>query len=167
MLIGVIADTHDDWQAIRQAAKIFTQKKIELIIHAGDWTSPFTMQKLRRATGPTPRIVTVFGNNDGDRYNFAKRAHDASIEILGEAGAIEIDGTKIGIYHGTSEILLEAMARSAMFHVVIYGHTHKIDIRKINGTLLLNPGEACGCATEKKTIAILDTKTLQPEIIQL
>ncbi|MEM5827332.1 MAG: metallophosphoesterase [Pyrobaculum sp.] len=167
MLVGVVSDTHDDWLAIRQLGRVFAQRGVEFIIHAGDWTSPFSMLKLRRALGPSPRVVTVFGNNDGDRYNFAKRAHDARIDILGEAGVVELDGVRIGVYHGTSELLVEAMAKSGMFHVVVYGHTHKIDVRRVNGALVLNPGEACGCATEKRTAAVLDIKTLEVELVEL
>ena len=106
MYVGIISDTHDDWLALRAAGRKFAEKGVELVIHAGDWTSPFSMLKLRRALGPGPRIVTVFGNNDGDRYNFAKRAQEAGVDILGEAGLVEVGGVKIGVYHGTSELLV-------------------------------------------------------------
>lgn len=167
MLVGVISDSHDDWQALIAVGKKLRAMETQLVIHAGDWTSPFSMLKLRRALGPEAKIVTVFGNNDGDRHNYALKAREAAVEILGEAGAVEVDGIKIGIYHGTSDILVEAMAKSSLFHVVIYGHTHKPDVRRLNGTLLINPGELCGCAGEKKTAAVLDTKTLQIQLIEV
>ena len=165
MLVGVISDTHDDYTAVRRLAEIFKHRGVEAVIHAGDWTSPFMMLKMRRIFPEVP-IYTVFGNNDGDRYMFAKRAADAKVEVLGEGALLQIGGRRIGIYHGTAEVLVEAMARSGMFDVVIYGHTHKVDIRRVNGTLVLNPGEACGCATEKKTAAILDLKTLDVELVE-
>ncbi|MEM1596911.1 MAG: metallophosphoesterase [Pyrobaculum sp.] len=167
MYVGIISDTHDDWLALRAAGRKFAEKGVELVIHAGDWTSPFSMLKLRRALGPGPRIVTVFGNNDGDRYNFAKRAQEAGVDILGEAGLVEVGGVKIGVYHGTSELLVEAAARSGMFDVLVYGHTHRIDVRRVNGALVINPGEACGCATEKKTAALLNIKTLEVDVLEL
>ncbi|MFN3805209.1 MAG: metallophosphoesterase [Pyrobaculum sp.] len=167
MLIGVISDSHDDWQALIAVGRRLHSMGARVVVHAGDWTSPFSMLKLRRAVGPEARIVTVFGNNDGDRHNFAVKAREAAVEILGEAGALEVDGLKIGIYHGTSDILVEAMARSSLFDVVIYGHTHRPEVRRLNGTLLINPGELCGCAGEKKTAALLDTKTLQVELIEV
>ncbi|MEL9991251.1 MAG: metallophosphoesterase [Thermoproteus sp.] len=167
MLIGVISDTHDDWVAIRNAGRAFREAGAAYVIHAGDWTSPFSMLKLRRALGDGVKVVTVFGNNDGDRYNFAKRALEAKVEILGEAGLVEVGGRHIGVYHGTSELLVEAAARSGMFDVLIYGHTHKVDVRRVNGTLLLNPGEACGCATERKTAALLDLENLEVTLVEL
>ncbi len=167
MLIGIISDTHDDWKAIAAAGKKFREAGVELVIHAGDWTSPFSMLKLRRAVGPGVRIATVFGNNDGDRYLFALRSAKAEVEILGEAGVVEADGLKIGIYHGTSPILVEAMAKSGLFDVVIYGHTHKPHVERHNGVLVINPGEACGCASERKTAALLNTETREVELAEL
>ena len=64
MLIGVLSDTHDDWTAIRSIGRKFAEAGVGLVIHAGDWASPFSMLKLRRALGQGPRIVTVFGNNE-------------------------------------------------------------------------------------------------------
>lgn len=167
MLIGVISDTHDDYQALYAAGRLFRERGVSVVVHAGDWSSPFSMLKLRRALGPDPRIVTVFGNNDGDRYMAAKRAADARVEILGEAASLELAGRKIGVYHGTAEVLVEAMARSRMFHLVIYGHTHRREIRQVDGSLVLNPGEACGCATGEKTAAVVDLADMRVEIYLL
>jgi putative phosphoesterase len=165
--IGVISDTHDDYRAIYKSGEVFRSAGVSAVLHAGDWTSPFSMLKTRRALGPGVPIYTVFGNNDGDRYTAAVRSRDAAVEVLGEAALLQMGGRRIGLYHGTAEVLVEAMARSGMFDVVIYGHTHRLDIRRVNGTLILNPGEACGCATERKTAAILDLQTLDVEVVEL
>jgi predicted phosphodiesterase len=50
--------------------------------------------------------------------------------------------------------------------VIIYGHTHEVDIR-IGPPLVINPGEAGGWLKGKSTIAILDTKTMEVELIEL
>jgi putative phosphoesterase len=165
--IGVISDTHDDYKAIYKSGEVFRNAGVSAVLHAGDWTSPFSMLKMRRALGPGVSIYTVFGNNDGDKYMAAVRSRDAAVEILGEAALLQLGGRRIGLYHGTAEVLVEAMARSGMFDVVIYGHTHRLDIRHVNGTLILNPGEACGCATERKTAAILNLQTLDVEVVEL
>lgn len=167
MLIGVVTDTHDDYRSIYRFGEVVRRMGISAVIHAGDWTSPFSMLKLRRALGPGVPVYTVFGNNDGDRFNFAKRAAEAQIEVLGEAGVVNLGGVRIGVYHGTSELLVEAMARSGLFDVVIYGHTHRSDIRRVNGALVLNPGEACGCASERRTAAVLSTDELKIDLIEL
>ena len=40
-------------------------------------------------------------------------------------------------------------------------------MRRIGSTLVLNPGEACGCLTGRKTVALLDTEALSIEIVGL
>ncbi len=167
VIIGVISDTHDDYKAIYRAGEVFRKAGVAAVVHAGDWTAPFSMLKMRRALGPGVPIYTVFGNNDGDRYMAALRAREANVEVLGEAALLQLGGRRIGLYHGTADILVEAMARSGMFDVVVYGHTHRIDVRRVNGTLVINPGEACGCASERKTAMLLNLNTLEVETIEL
>ena len=167
MLIGLISDTHDNVWAMRELGRRMRERGVEMVIHAGDWVSAYSLVRMRRAVGDGVRIVGVLGNNEGEILYFMRRAQEAGVEILGEAGLVEVDGLRIGVYHGTSEILLEAMIRSGMFDVVVYGHTHRLDIRRVNGTLVVNPGEACGCMTERRTAAILDTKTLNVEVIEV
>ncbi|MGC8974203.1 MAG: YfcE family phosphodiesterase [Thermoproteus sp.] len=107
------------------------------------------------------------GNNEGDLFAMAMKAAEMDVKVLGEAGLIEMGGRRVGVYHGTSRLLVEAMARSGMFDVVIYGHTHRVDVSRLNGALVLNPGEACGCATERRTAALLDLEALKVDILDI
>ncbi len=50
---------------------------------------------------------------------------------------------------------------------MVTGHTHWPKIEKIDGVLVVNPGEASGWLTGKKTIALVDLNTLEAEIIEL
>ncbi|MGC8584460.1 MAG: metallophosphoesterase [Thermoproteus sp.] len=167
MLLGVVSDTHDDWVAIRSIGKLFREAGVSAVVHAGDWTSPFSMLKMRRALGTDIPIYTVLGNNEGDLFAMAMKAAEMDVKVLGEAGLIEMGGRRVGVYHGTSRLLVEAMARSGMFDVVIYGHTHRVDVSRLNGALVLNPGEACGCATERRTAALLDLEALKVDILDI
>jgi putative phosphoesterase len=102
--IGVISDTHDDYRAIYKSGEVFRSAGVSAVLHAWDWTSPFSMLKMRRALGPGVPIYTVFGNNDGDRYMAAVRSRDAAVEVLGEAALLQMGGRRIGLYHGTAEV---------------------------------------------------------------
>ena len=52
--------------------------------------------------------------------------------------------------------------------MVIYGHTHRPSIRHDPGRpLLINPGEASGWTYRQPSFAMLDTATMQAEIIWL
>jgi predicted phosphodiesterase len=45
--------------------------------------------------------------------------------------------------------------------------THEAKTYRKGKTLIINPGEVCGYLTEKSTVAILNTETLDTKIIQL
>ena len=64
MLIGLIADSHDNLQLIDKAVKVLNEKNVELVLHVGDFVSPFVVSKLKDLHC---RVIGVFGNNDGDR----------------------------------------------------------------------------------------------------
>lgn len=50
--------------------------------------------------------------------------------------------------------------------VIIYGHTHKIDIRH-EEPMVINPGECCSWLTGRSTVVLLDCETLEAEVIDL
>ncbi|AEA12899.1 phosphodiesterase [Thermoproteus uzoniensis 768-20] len=167
MLVGVVSDSHDNVDAIRRAARLFKDRGVELVIHAGDWVAPFSAKALREALGDGVRVVGVWGNNEGELLYFQKVASQFGVEILGYAGVVEADGRRIGVYHGTSDLLTEAMIRSGMFDVVVYGHTHRVDVRRVGRTLVVNPGELCGYLTGRRTAAVLDTAGLEAEVVDV
>ncbi|MEL9990455.1 MAG: metallophosphoesterase [Thermoproteus sp.] len=167
MLVGVISDSHDNLEAIRSAARLFKARGVGLVVHAGDWVAPFSAKALREALGPEPRIVGVWGNNEGELLYFQRVASQFNVEILGDAGLLEIGGRRIGVYHGTSELLTKAMIKSGMFDVVVYGHTHKVDVRREGSTLVVNPGELCGYLTGRRTVALVDLERLEAEVVEI
>jgi len=65
------------------------------------------------------------------------------------------------------EKLIDALAESQKYDVIIYGHTHRTDLRKIGKTLIINPGECGGWLTGKSTISLLDLETLEANIVEL
>ncbi len=62
---------------------------------------------------------------------------------------------------------IDALAESGKFDIILSGHTHLIVNRKHKDVLILNPGELCGYLTDKPTFAIIDTETMEAEIIEL
>ncbi|HCL90984.1 MAG TPA: YfcE family phosphodiesterase, partial [Candidatus Atribacteria bacterium] len=47
MKIGIISDTHDNLPKIKKAVGIFNREKVELVLHAGDFVSPFTFLEFK------------------------------------------------------------------------------------------------------------------------
>lgn len=159
MLIAVISDTHDHMENIRKILEILKAKGVEAIIHAGDFISPFTWRVFKNFEG---EFYGVFGNNDGDRVLLKKMYGD---RIQKAIRTIEVAGKKIAIMHEPQ--VIEELALSEKFDLIIYGHMHEVDIRRVGKTLILNPGEACGWLYGKSTFVILDTESLETEVIEI
>ena len=161
MKIGIISDTHDNLSAVKNFVKIFKENEIDILLHAGDIVSPFVIDIFYELKIPQKY---VFGNNDGEKL-FLKEKITKVGEILKGHISFKIANLKFAMMH--EPFKLEALCKSGEFDVVIYGHTHEMDIREINRALILNPGEGCGYLTGVKSALILSTENLKVDKIIL
>jgi len=159
MLIGIISDTHDNMPQIKKAVELFNERRIEHAIHAGDFTSPFTFRVLKDLKCG---FTGIFGNNDGDRLLLHKMSAG---RVFPQPHIFELEGRKIVVIH--EHHIADALADSGHYDLVIYGHTHSPEIRKVKNTLVINPGEAGSWLYGKSTVAIADLSRMTAEIIAL
>lgn len=168
MILGVMSDSHDNLEAISAALNIFRHENVEMLIHLGDIISPFAFMRIVEL--PT-RIMALLGNNDGDILSLREIALKAGATIKQNMYSLSIENRKILLIHGfgtaeqTKEII-ESIASSGKYDIILYGHTHRSSIYSINRTLVLNPGEVCGYLTGRRSIAILDTLTMKYRVIE-
>ncbi len=161
MLIGVIADTHDNMDMLKKAVDLFNERGVGLVLHAGDYVAPFTSREFRRLEC---KLVGVFGNNDGEKFGLVKQFEGIG-KLHEGVHQLEVEGNKkIAITHYPE--IAETLAGSDAYDVVVYGHTHRPDIRK-KGHLIINPGECGGWLEGTSTVAILDVATLDAELVTL
>ncbi len=159
MLLGIIADTHDNLTMTRKAVELFNDRNVDYMIHAGDFTSPFTLKLFSELKC---RYAAVFGNNDGDKLLLQERSGGS---IKNQPLMLTLENKKIVVVHEHQAV--NALADSGHFDVVIYGHTHEPLVKKVNTSLLINPGEVCGWLYGKPTAALLDLNKMEAEIIEL
>jgi len=165
MLIGLIADTHDNLPMVDKAVKKLNEMNVGLVLHAGDYVAPFVIPKFKKLKA---KLIGVFGNNDGDHELLKKRFNEyEDLEVHGNFAEIIVGGLKIALLHGDEEELLEALINSQSFDIVVHGHIHKAEVYQKGKTLIVNPGEVCGYLSGKSTIALLDTDRREAEIIEL
>lgn len=164
MIVGIIADTHDRLPLLEKAIQRLNEERVELVLHAGDYISAFAVQRLKSLKA---HLIGIFGNNDGDRELLKRQFAELDAEIRGRFAEITVDGLKIAMLHGEEEELVRSLVNTGSYDVVIHGHTHEAKTYRKGKTLIINPGEVCGYLTEKSTIALLNTETLDTKIIQL
>ncbi len=165
MIIGILADSHDNRPAIREAINQFVSLDTGLVLHAGDITDT---QSLGIFCDLPCEMVGVFGNCDRQQKQLRDEGRRCgTIQMESRFADLLVDGLRIGMVHGDDPGSVLALAEAAVFDVIISGHTHRPAIRKSGESILINPGEACGERYGKATIAILDTDTLEAEILTL
>lgn len=118
--IGVISDTHG---LLRQEVKEIL-KECDVILHAGD----IDRQRIVDELEEIKPLYIVRGNADKE---WAKG--------LPKELVIELFGCRFYMIHNKKEIT--AMSEEA--DIIIYGHSHKYEVKELDGKVWLNPG-SCG-----------------------
>ena len=160
MKIGIISDTHDNVVNVKKALSEFIKQRVELIVHCGDIVAPKTITFF---VGLPVKFVK--GNCDGDIEMIKKKCEEGGHEYLGVKGELEVDGKKIGVYHGTDASMLNDIIESGDYNYVLTGHTHSKRDEMIGKTRVINPGAHYYAAEE--TIAVLDVAEDKLEFIEL
>ena len=163
MRIGIISDSHDNRANILKAVEIFRERQVKYVLHAGDIIAPFAARPFGKIEGA--KFIAVFGNNDGEKLLLDSTIRSFGGEIHEDSFRGEIGGRKIFMVHQCGGI--DEIAASGKFDLVICGHTHKTDIRKIGKTLLVNPGESTDWLTDKPAVVVLELDDMQAERIGL
>jgi len=159
LLIGIMSDTHDDMEQISKAVEFLNSKNVSLVLHAGDIISPFTVEFLG---GLKAEFAGIFGNNDGDKLLLTDRFGG---RVINQPLIRDADGKRVVVVHEPD--LANALARSGDFDIVIYGHLHKPDVRRVGKALIVNPGKVARLHKGESTLALLDTDTMKAEIVKL
>ncbi len=173
MLIGIISDVHNNLRHLHKAIKIFNKKKIELLLHCGDWASPFTLQMYEFLNCP---IKGVTGNADPDiqkfLYQLQNKFQNLELELSERFLDLTIEGKRIAVFHGNDKNLIEVIKESQLFDVFCVGHDHHSKIEKVGKTLVVNPGSLVGVFLPKAmwaplTVATYDTELDKAEIVEI
>ncbi|TAN39061.1 MAG: metallophosphoesterase [Nitrospirae bacterium] len=159
MLIGILSDTHDNMPQIQKAVDLFNARKVEHVIHAGDFGAPFTFRILKHLQC---EFTGIYGNNDGEKLLLQKLSKG---RVFKQPHIFELGGKKIVVIH--EHHLAGSLAASGHYDMVVYGHTHEPEIRTEGRTLVVNPGEAGGWLYGRSTVALADLSSMTAEIIDL
>lgn len=133
--ILVISDTHVPERAQKLPPQFVNQiRSEEIIVHAGDFTNLEVLQELQKLG----KVYAVWGNMDEGRVK----------KVLPEKEILEIEGKKIGIYHGSgAPDNLEKKVYDKFdqnLDVIVFGHSHTPYNQKLENCLMFNPGSLSG-----------------------
>ena len=120
--VGIISDTHGLLrdEAIRELSGV------DHILHAGDVGDPAILDRLREVAP----VTAIRGNVDVA----------GACAQLPATEAVELGGCLFYLVHAIQD--LDIMPAAAGVKVVVYGHSHKPEVKDRNGIVYLNPGSA-------------------------
>jgi uncharacterized protein len=160
MKIGIISDTHNNFEVAKKACSIFKDKKVDIIIHAGDFTSPEMIELFKDFN-----CRFVFGNADIDIEGLNKECRELGFNCIGETCEIDVKDKKILVLHGFVVPTFREAVASGKYDYIIKGHTHYFEDYMRNNTRIINPGSLY--RSDENTIAVLDTESDDLEKIVL
>lgn len=146
--IGILSDTHDQIHHLVKVIEYFNHVQVDLVIHCGDWTSPFSLIHYAKLQAP---LYGIFGNNDGDKFRHIRYAQGFGINIHIEDRLLVLSkfGKKIVVFHGDYYEIVDALVKCGDYDLVLHGHNHRAKIEKIGNVLSLNPGTLVDFTNEK------------------
>src|SRR3569832_1317580 len=113
MRIGLIGDTHDRLPAIAELVTQMVSSGAGMILHVGDYCSPFSLRAFEEAQ---ITLNKIFGKNDGDRQGLVSRAQSAfGSELFESPHSFEISGRRILLVHDIADV----HSRSVSSHEVV------------------------------------------------
>jgi len=160
MKLGIMSDSHDHVPMIEKACRVFNDERVDLVIHAGDYVAPFALSPLKQILKCD--YVGVFGNNDGERVGLQQVADG---RLRPSPTELELEGWKVLVAHEMP--ILEALIAGGWYDLIVYGHNHQPEIRRVGSTLAVNPGECGGWLRGRRTVAVATMDPLEARIIEL
>jgi putative phosphoesterase len=155
MKIGVVSDTHGLLRPEVTAALAQAEPGVARILHLGDVGDAEILREL----GKIAPVTAVRGNVD----------REGECARLPETEVLEVQGVSIYLLHSIDGLDLDP--KIAGFAAVLFGHSHKAEIRRHKGVLYFNPG-SCGPRRFSLPVTMGFLRvgadgTLEPEIIEL
>ena len=139
--IAILSDTHKKVNRSQKVIDLLSEKGAEFFIHAGDIVKEQMLEQLEATKKP---YVAVYGNNDAHLFELHNKYN-----LVQEPHYFKVAQTKFKLMH-------LPFYMSADTEVVVFGHTHTFECDFKNGTLYLNPGEACGRNKPLSECALLE-----------
>ena len=144
MKVGIISDTHKKVGRAKRAIDLLLDKGAEFMVHAGDIVKVEVLEYLEKKN---IRYVAVLGNNDFHLYDLIDK-----FELVTEPFYFKLAGKTWKLMHYPRYMFpLDT-------DIIVYGHTHDVDITFNGKNLILNPGEVCARDHGYSTCMMLEIK---------
>jgi putative phosphoesterase len=146
--IGILSDTHDQFDRTRRAVKLLRAAGAEALFHCGDLTSP---EIIEICAGQM--VHYVYGNNDFDTEDLARAMKAVDAVNLQWEGTIELHGCRIAMTHGDRSTSWRRLIAEEP-NYLLSGHTHEASDQRHGPVRFINPGALH--RARRHSVALLD-----------
>ena len=159
MRIGIVSDTHNHLRNVARIVELFNAARVERVVHTGDITQAKTLHVLSRLDAP---LHGVYGNNDLERDALEAAGREYGMQLANPPLHLTWAERRVLVVHDPLELSRRQLASC---EVALHGHDHWQRIERVNGALVVNPGECAGHLSGHNSVAVLDLVSLETEIL--
>tara|TARA_B100000475_G_C14896458_1_gene272710 strand:+ start:230 stop:721 length:492 start_codon:yes stop_codon:yes gene_type:complete len=156
MLVGVVSDTHNNINNVKNIIDIFNNENVDIVIHTGDISKAET---LKMFTGLKCQLVGVFGNNDRFEEGLKEISLLNNFNFQEPPLRLNLADKKIAIFH-EPELINSYIEEFKDVDLILHGHTHRYRHEIIDSTIYFNPGESAGLLKGKNAIGLVNLDNL-------
>jgi len=161
MLVGVVSDTHNRVDHVKDIIKLFNLYNVNLVIHTGDITNKKTLECFSRLNCP---LKGVYGNNDINEEGLSNVSKKHGFDFRLPPYVFSLERKKIAVFH-EPDLIEPFLKKEKDIDVILHGHTHRFRYEEIDGIKVINPGECAGIVKGSNSIGVLDLNDLSFERI--
>lgn len=155
-MLAVFSDLHKNYLNLEKFLNYLKEQNIKIAIGCGDTEEKELLEKILQ-----DNIKLFYALGNADYFSKNDLAENNNLEIGKDFLKIKIGSLKIACTHYPQEA--QKLALNNQLDFVFFGHTHKPEIKKINSTVLLNPGTLGGIYYQP-SFALVDEKTKKFEL---
>ncbi len=150
--VGVVADTYDNRDGLRQLLDRFLVGGARWLFHCGGLGSASLVELLKPW-----QVYIVAGEKERDRQAIALALQKARLQSTRPTSlTATIEGFRIGLCRGDDMPLVSRWAKSGDYDYIFYGHSLRRSDSWMGQTRVINPGALGGPRYQSRSGCLLD-----------
>jgi putative phosphoesterase len=147
-VLVAIGDTHATDGHRLSGETLAAVRAADVVVHTGDFTQPAVLDALE---AEADRLVAVAGNNDGPGIR----------ERVPETATVDALDRRFTVTHGhqQDDTARSLLARQEEADVLVVGHSHRPEIRRLGDVVEVNPGSYADPRWNEPAFAVVERET--------
>ena len=161
--VGIVADTYDNREGLRQLLDRFLVGGAQWLIHCGGLGSPSLIDLLKPW-----RVFIVAGEKERNRDAIEQALQKNRLQATLPTTLITtIEGFRVGVCRGDDMSVVNRWAKSGEFDFIFYGYTLRRSDSAIGRTRVINPGALGGPRYQARSGCLIDLTSGKTQIFEV